>query len=198
MLINQRVPLKFDKNWNCHRNQTAKVGHQSTVLQLTGQILKGFLSPETLSKAFNIFQVYRYFAVYRRFYVLKFEKYSRISYTTLFEISMKRSPFQAGKSTWYHPLLKGLFIMPIIWNPSLSFQLMVKYMSCIYIINLNSLLEYYYFVDPRNVIKTSVSSHLLFFTCFFVKMELKSILMMFSDDDNSWQYNRNYCHNYYW
>ena len=66
------------------------------------------------------------------------------------------------------------------------------------LINLNSLLEYYYFVDPRNVIKTSVSSHLLFFTCFFVKMELKSILMMLSDDDNSWQYNRNYCHNYYW
>jgi hypothetical protein len=34
-------------------------------------------------KAFNIFQVYQYFTTYRQYFLLKFEKFSWISYTTL-------------------------------------------------------------------------------------------------------------------
>ena len=39
-----------------------------------------------MSKNFNIFQVYQYFTIYRRFILLKFEKISWISYKTLIKI----------------------------------------------------------------------------------------------------------------
>jgi hypothetical protein len=59
--------------------------------------------------AFNIFQVYQYFTIYRRCLLFKFEQFSWISYTTLFTIRRYQRPFILGrKSTWYHPLLKGL------------------------------------------------------------------------------------------
>jgi hypothetical protein len=34
---------------------------------------------------FNIFQVYQYFIIYRRYFLLKFEQFSWITYTTLFK-----------------------------------------------------------------------------------------------------------------
>jgi len=51
-------------------------------------------------KTFNIFQVFQYFTIYRRYlFLLKFEQFSWISYST--------------PSTWYHPLLKGQHIVPL-------------------------------------------------------------------------------------
>ena len=66
-------------------------------------------------RTFNIFQVYQYFttSIYRWYFILKFEQFLWISYTTLFKIrSLRRyqRPFYAGKSTWYCPLLKGLHV----------------------------------------------------------------------------------------
>ena len=57
---------------------------------------------------FNIFQVYQYFIIYRRYFSLKFEKFSWILYATFFEIRRYQLPFLVDKSTWYHNLLKGL------------------------------------------------------------------------------------------
>ena len=60
-------------------------------------------------RAFNIFQVYYLQAVRR----IKIWIFSWISYTVqknvLFKIRryMYQRPFQTGKGTWYHPLLKG-------------------------------------------------------------------------------------------
>jgi hypothetical protein len=39
-----------------------------------------------VSMAFNIFQVYQYFTIYRRYFVLKFEYFHILSYTTIFKI----------------------------------------------------------------------------------------------------------------
>ena len=44
-------------------------------------------------KAFNIFQVYQYFTIYRQYFLLKFEQFSWISYTTLFKIRRYQIPF---------------------------------------------------------------------------------------------------------
>jgi hypothetical protein len=53
-------------------------------------------SPEIIAPrlgAFNIFQVYQYFTIYRRYFLLKFEQFSWISYTTLFKIRRYQRPF---------------------------------------------------------------------------------------------------------
>jgi hypothetical protein len=60
-------------------------------------------------RAFIIFQVYQYFTACRRYFWLKFEQFSLISYTTLFKIRSYQRPFKVGKSTLYHPFLKGLY-----------------------------------------------------------------------------------------
>jgi len=75
-----------------------------------------------LLRAFNIFQVYQYIlyiTIYRRYFLLKFEQFSWISYTTLFKISRYQRPFLAGKSTWYRPLLRDLpskFLINLYWH----------------------------------------------------------------------------------
>jgi hypothetical protein len=65
-------------------------------------------------RAFNIFQVYQYFTIYRpnyRWYLLlKFEQLLWISYTTLFKIKRYQRPFSQVKVSWYHLLLKGLVL----------------------------------------------------------------------------------------
>ena len=47
----------------------------------------------TKSRAFHIFQVYQYFTIYRWQFLLKFEQYSSIFYTTLFKIRRYQRPF---------------------------------------------------------------------------------------------------------
>ena len=42
---------------------------------------------------FNIFQVYQYFTIYRQYFLLKFEQFAWISYTTLFKIRRCQRPF---------------------------------------------------------------------------------------------------------
>ena len=68
---------------------------------------------------FQYFQVYQYFTIYRQYFLLKFEQFSWISYTTLFKISRYQRPFLAGKSTWYCPLLRYLpskFLINLCWH----------------------------------------------------------------------------------
>jgi hypothetical protein len=56
----------------------------------------GFLDSLNLlvfSRAFNIFQVYQYFTIYKLYFLLKCERFSWMSYTTLFEIRRYQLPF---------------------------------------------------------------------------------------------------------
>ena len=52
-----------------------------------------YLGFATKSRAFHIFQVYQYFYIYRWQFLLKFEQYSSIFYTTLFKIRRYQRPF---------------------------------------------------------------------------------------------------------
>ena len=61
-----------------------------------------------LMRTFNIFQISQKFTIYRRYFLLKFEQFSWICYTTLFKIRRNQRLLQAGKSTWYRSLLKGM------------------------------------------------------------------------------------------
>ena len=67
----------------------------------------------TSFRAFNISQVYQYFTVYRRYFVLWLEQFIWISDTTLFKNRRYQAPFLAGKRTWYRLLLEGLPVLRI-------------------------------------------------------------------------------------
>ena len=41
---------------------------------------------DKVNMTFNIFQAYQYFTIYRRYFVLKFEYFHILSYTTIFKI----------------------------------------------------------------------------------------------------------------
>ena len=57
-------------------------------------IVVGFILPMHLCRAFNIFQVYQYFTIYRWYFLLKFEQYLWISYTTLCKIRRYQRPYR--------------------------------------------------------------------------------------------------------
>ena len=64
------------------------------------------ISVSGLSIFFKSTSTFLYFTSYRRYLLLKFEKCSWI--IQHFKIGRYQRPFKAGKSTWYHPLLKRL------------------------------------------------------------------------------------------
>ena len=59
-----------------------------------------------LFRAFNIFEVYQYFTIFRWYFLLKFEEFSGMSYTTLFKIRRYQRPFRQVKVPLVPPLIE--------------------------------------------------------------------------------------------
>ena len=89
---------------NCMYHMSQGVVLQKKLSNLDYSLAKvHFLGPVVAKTVLNIFQVYQYFTIYRRYFISKF---LCISYTTLFKIRRYQRPSYVGKSTWYcHPLV---------------------------------------------------------------------------------------------
>jgi hypothetical protein len=81
-------------------------------------------------RAFIIFQVYQYFTVYRRYFWLKFEQISLISYTTLFKIGRYQRPFLRPKVKSERRQV-ALFLLCVV-SPGICINVLVQLLaSCV-------------------------------------------------------------------
>jgi hypothetical protein len=81
-----------------HRLVHLLTWYRTTITRLLIQVFEKKIaylptSKIVIHRAFNIFQVYQYFIIYRWYRLLKFEHFSLTSYTTLFEIRRYQRPF---------------------------------------------------------------------------------------------------------
>jgi hypothetical protein len=89
----KRTPM--GKYWNIFSETTNPCTFNHWLL-ITCLLFKDHLSTvwnQSCCKAFNIFQVYQYFIIYRQYFFLKFGHFSWLSYAAVFEIRRYQRPF---------------------------------------------------------------------------------------------------------